>query len=166
MAVITYHDHPYLLSDEIQNRKGMNNKLFEENELWYLIYTILSATFTYHNQGRKTGDIRPDNIFINVNGQVKVASIDSWPGEHTNYEKSFFEKKITYLSPEEIKDYQFGKVEPDCDKELAETFSVGLTVLDAATLSDSKSLYSKGFKFNYQNLESKFEELREIGYSE
>jgi hypothetical protein len=46
-----------------------------------------------------------------VNGQVKVASVDSWPGEHTNYEKSFFEKEITYLSPEEIKDYQFGKVE-------------------------------------------------------
>lgn len=48
--------------------------------MWYLIYTILSAASVYHQQGIKAGDIRPDNIFINEDGQVKVASIDSWPG--------------------------------------------------------------------------------------
>lgn len=45
-----------------------------------MIYTILSAAATYHQKGLKTGDIRPDNVFINENGQVKVASTDSWPG--------------------------------------------------------------------------------------
>jgi hypothetical protein len=88
-----------LLSDEIHNRKGISNKFFEENELWYLIYTVLAATYNYHVEVKKTGDIRPDNIFINADGHVKVASVDSWPGEQTNYEKSFFEKTITYLSP-------------------------------------------------------------------
>ncbi len=75
------------------------------------MYTLLSAAFTYHRQGAKVGDIRPDNIFINEDGQVKVACVDSWPGEQTNYAKAFYEKEITYLSPEEIKDYQFGKME-------------------------------------------------------
>jgi hypothetical protein len=70
-----------LLSDEIQNRKGTSGKFFEENELWYLVYTVLSSTYNYHAEERKTGDIRPDNIFINVDGHVKVASVDSWPGE-------------------------------------------------------------------------------------
>ena len=67
--------------------------------MWYLIYTILSAASVYHQQGVKTGDIRPDNIFINEDGQVKIASIDSWPSEQSNYAKSFYEKEITYLSP-------------------------------------------------------------------
>jgi serine/threonine protein kinase len=80
VAYITYENFPYLLSDEIRNRKELSNKLFEENELWYLIYTLLSASLTYHQKGVKTGDIRPDNIFINEDGQVKVASVDSWPG--------------------------------------------------------------------------------------
>jgi serine/threonine protein kinase len=70
----------------------LNKKLFEENELWYLVFTLLSASSTYHKQDRKVGDIRPDNIFINEDGQVKVASVDSWPGEKSNYEKSFYEK--------------------------------------------------------------------------
>ena len=56
------------------------------------MYTLLSAAFTYHRQSVKVGDIRPDNIFINEDGQVKVASVDSWPGELTNYSKSFYEK--------------------------------------------------------------------------
>jgi len=75
-----------------------------------LVYTLLSAAFTYHREGKKVGDIRPDNIFINEDGQVQVACIDSWPGEQNNYAKAFYEKQITYLSPEEIKDYQFGKM--------------------------------------------------------
>jgi hypothetical protein len=36
--------------------------------------------------------------------------------------------------------------------EEAETFSIGLTLLDAATLEDSKSLYMKGLKFDYDKL--------------
>jgi DNA-binding helix-hairpin-helix protein with protein kinase domain len=44
------------------------------------VYTLLSSSEGYHNEGRKIGDIRPDNIFINEDGQVKVATQDSWPG--------------------------------------------------------------------------------------
>ena len=50
-----------------------------------------------HGQGHKIGDVRPDNIFINEDGQVKVATTYSWPSEQTNYSKSFYEKEITYL---------------------------------------------------------------------
>ncbi len=99
IAHITYQNFPYLLSDEITNRECLNKKLFEENELWYLVYTLLSAAFTYHREGKKVGDMRPDNIFINEDGQVQVACIDSWPGEQNNYAKAFYEKQITYLSP-------------------------------------------------------------------
>ncbi len=49
---------------------------------------------------------------------------------------------------------------------MAETFSIGLTCLDAATLSESKSLYSKNFKFSYEKLDQRLAEFRKYGYSE
>ena len=47
--------------------------------------------------GKKVGDIRPLNIFVNDNGQVKVANHLSWPSESNNYEKVLYNKEITYL---------------------------------------------------------------------
>jgi serine/threonine protein kinase len=50
-----------------------------------------------HGKGKKVGDIRPENIFINEDGQVKVANQLTWPLEQDNYEKTFYEKQPTYL---------------------------------------------------------------------
>ena len=58
---------------------------------------MLAAAAGVHEEGRKSGDIRPDNIFINEDGQVKLATYFSWPGEQSNYSKTFYEKEITYL---------------------------------------------------------------------
>jgi len=68
--------------------------------MWYLLYTLINAAKDFHNQGIKVGDIRPANIFINEDGQVKMATQYSWPGEQLNYSKTFYEKEVTYLSPE------------------------------------------------------------------
>lgn len=75
----------------------MENKYFEEAELWYLIYSIISAASTFHTKNLKLGDIRPQNIFISPEGQVRVSTQYSWPGEQTNYQKTVFEKEVTYL---------------------------------------------------------------------
>jgi len=47
----------------------------------------------------KVGDIRPHNIFVNENGQVKLAGVYSWPKEVENYLKTSYDKTITYLAP-------------------------------------------------------------------
>jgi len=44
--------------------------------------------------------------------------------------------------------------------ELSETFSIGLTLLDAATLSDSTELYKGQKNFNFEALEGKLKELQ------
>lgn len=44
----------------------------------------------------KVGDIRPHNIFINDQGEIKVSNVRSWPKEQTNYQKAI-EKENTYL---------------------------------------------------------------------
>ena len=44
----------------------------------------------------KIGDVRPHNIFINDQGQVKISNVYSWPHEVTNYTK-VLDNEITYL---------------------------------------------------------------------
>jgi hypothetical protein len=64
-AHIEYDNFPYVLVDEIRNRACLQQKLFEEPELWYLVYTLLAAGNDFHETGQKVGDIRPQNVFIN-----------------------------------------------------------------------------------------------------
>lgn len=40
-------------------------------------------------EGAKIGDVRPQNIFLNDEGKIKIVNIHSWPRELSNYQKSF-----------------------------------------------------------------------------
>lgn len=55
----------------------------------------------------------------------------------------------------------YGKTEPSAAFDLAETFSIGLTLLDAATLSDSRDLYKGQKTFDYDTLENRLKELQD-----
>ncbi len=48
--------------------------------------------------GVKIGDVKPENIFLNEDGDIKISCLYSWPGEISNYSKSI-ELKETYLAP-------------------------------------------------------------------
>ena len=65
-----------------------------------------------------------------------------------------------HSAPEEVSEMGFGKTEPSTSFELSETFSIGLTLLDAATLSDSTDLYKNQKNFNFEGLESKLRGLQ------
>lgn len=75
----------------------MEGKFFEEAELWYLVYSIILAAEAFHSRAEKVGDVRPQNVFISPEGQVRVATQYTWPNEQTNYMKTVFEKEVTYL---------------------------------------------------------------------
>lgn len=75
-------------------------KHFEEEELWYLLYSLCSSARDFSKIDSKIGDVRPYNIFINEEGQIKIANLFSWPYERNNFDKTAFEKQLTYLSPE------------------------------------------------------------------
>ena len=68
----------------------MDHKRFDENELWYLAYTLLTVGNSIHSENQKIGDVRPQNVFINEEGQVKIATNYSWPSEQNNYAKTFY----------------------------------------------------------------------------
>lgn len=55
--------------------------------MWYLLYNIVRAGKEYEKHDRKIGDVQPHNIVINEDGQTKIISVDSWPGQQSNYDK-------------------------------------------------------------------------------
>lgn len=120
-----------------------------------MIYTFADVGSKFHNRGGKVGDIRPENVFINEDGQLKVATKHSWPQEMDNYQKAFYEKEKTYLAPEETKDLQIGRSQTVADTDLAESFSAGLTVLDTALLENSENIYTKNGNIDYETLQGK-----------
>lgn len=64
--------------------------------MWYLLYVLSMAKKHMKPFQSKIGDIRPQNVFINDRGEIKIPNMLSWPRESSNYGKSF-ENEITYL---------------------------------------------------------------------
>lgn len=89
------------MHQEIQKRAQSNN-YFNESELWYLLYGLVSAASIFKELGSKVGDIQTKNIFLNEEGQIKISNVCSWPSERTNYEKLVLEQNIGNVSPEEL----------------------------------------------------------------
>lgn len=137
-------------------------KHFEETELWYLLHCLVSSARDFAKLEIKVGDVRPSNIFINEDGQIKVANVLSWPDERTNFEKTAFEKTSTYLSPEEADLIAEGKHDNLTNKILSESFSIGITLLEAGLLWDVSQLYSP--RFDRQKLVKKLEEWTQLQF--
>ena len=107
----------------------------------YLLYSLVCSAKDFNKIERKIGDVRPYNIFINEEGQIKIANILSWPYEKTNFEKTAFEKQLTYLAPEEMRIIAKGNHDNNADRVTAESFSIGLTLLQSALLTNVKEIY-------------------------
>lgn len=91
LAQLTYENFPYVLDSEIKNRKKLN-RYFIETEMWYLLYNIIRAANKFEKINKKIGDVNPHNVIINDDGQTKVISTCSIPGESTNFEKIIEDK--------------------------------------------------------------------------
>ena len=96
---IDFDNYPYLLKEEVENRKPTHQH-FSETEMWYLVYGLVSVHSLFKMLDMKIGDVRPQNIFINESGQIKIGNLCSWPSERTNYEKTIYDHELTYISPE------------------------------------------------------------------
>ena len=73
-----YPLYPYQLSTLIKQRRT-ENAIFKESELWYVLYALAVAKQDIRERSPKLGDIKPENIFVNEEGRLKVANIYSWP---------------------------------------------------------------------------------------
>ena len=78
LTQVKYENYPYLLTQEIENRQEKNRKL-QEDELWYLVQTMADVGTRHHNANMKVGTIAPNQVFLNDDGQLKLATQFSWP---------------------------------------------------------------------------------------
>lgn len=65
----------------------------------------------------------------------------SWPGQVSAYRKAVLEEGFGYLAPEDIDRLRLGAMD-NKDNTEAEIFSMGLTMLSAASLQPMKDIYT------------------------
>ena len=82
---LLYEDYSFVLSVEIANRAQLGKPLLEE-EMWYILYSLMRAGSLYEKTDKKIGDVQPANIVINEEGNIKVVSVDAWPSRLDNYD--------------------------------------------------------------------------------
>lgn len=148
----TYPNYPYTLSELIKQRQP-DRRLFKESELWYVLYALTAAKRDIGGRTKKLGDIKPENVFVNEDGKVKVASQFSWPDEHPSFVRALDLEKIAYnglLAPEDLGELQRGALENDANGQ-SEIFAIGATVISAGILGNFSSVYNYKTKtFNTQ----------------
>lgn len=108
------------------------------------MYNFLLGLKDFQVNGKKVGDIRPSQIVITNKQGLKLINLASFPWELTSMEKILDKYDNTtkfYLSPEEI-DYLAKKRQADeTSTHKGEAFSLGMTMLEVATLENSEDLY-------------------------
>lgn len=88
---------------------------FSDGELWYILYTICCAGGGVHEKGYILGDVRPGNIFVNENGEIRVSNLYTFFDETTNYSKFLTSREQTFVAPEQIAELQSGKLDSKVD---------------------------------------------------
>ena len=61
--------------------------------MWYLLYSMVRAGSKFEKIKSKIGDVHPFNVLINDDGQIKLLSSCSMPGEITNFDKIVEDKQ-------------------------------------------------------------------------
>lgn len=108
VCLTAYYDcFPYVLIDEAEHRRKTQGSMAED-EIWYIIWALVDASKSLMDKGFRIGDIRPHNILFNETGELKIINPLSWPGEISNYCKTMYEQKRTYLSLEQLEALNVG----------------------------------------------------------
>jgi len=115
---------------------------FTEGELLLIADDLITGLSYFQSQGFSHGDIRPFNIF--VKDQVYKLSDPSLNAQKnsTALTHAIVHGTKTYLAPELIPQVPQQKFEITTDKYRADVYSLGVTLLSLATLTNSEDLYN------------------------
>ena len=140
------------LSDELQQRKILKN-YFTELELLHLIDCILSGLIYFKNNNINHEDIQPKSIFLSDEGIYKINDIQ-FMSENNSYNKLLMGNSDSfYIAPELLNLLKIRDFYPVFDKEKSQVFSLGITVLECATLSAVSNCYNfDSFTINQEKI--------------
>ena len=118
-----------------------------------MLFALISTKKDAEGRGQVVGDIRPENVFLSPNEDVKIATMNSFPNEKPGYAKMMDELSPSYkvmLAPEDLECARISKV-ASINNEKGDIFSIGATVIGAGILDDMSSIYDyPNRKFNYE----------------
>ena len=161
LLVIDYFDQD--LEQEI-NRKKANSEYFKEGHLWCLLKSILSALEFLQQNGIAQGDLKPSNILISRLGSYKIAEQSLFGGAFSSYmqQLSGSDGVRAYLSPSLVQNLSNQELHPNHDAYKSDIFSLGLSVLHAATLTDCDEFFNwKKCKLDIDALQNRVNSLRD-----
>lgn len=134
-VVFYYEPFIFSLDHEIQMRTN-SERGFDETELWYLLYTGVSALSEFEKINERVGKICPRNILMNEKGHIRFVNRYSWPGQPDYYVPQN-QREREYMAPEEFGEHSLSKRKSD-------TFNLGMVLLECITLEPISEIYSGG----------------------
>lgn len=124
------------------SRLNLNYQYFEETELLAIANNLIDALEFMQSYGISHGDIRTDTCFISKEGNVKVINRRLVCDERSNFEVARDGNHGVFLTPiafDTLK--KKGSEEPIQDRYKADVFSLGMVLLECATLKRSYQCY-------------------------
>lgn len=89
---MVFHEWENFLKDEINSRRKNQNP-YSEEEVWFILYSLVKVGAVYERRGSKLGDMHPNNVVVTPKGFIRVITVDSLPLELDNFQKILEEIK-------------------------------------------------------------------------
>lgn len=86
LTQITFDRWESFLKDEIISRRK-NQHFYTEEEIWFILYTLVKLGKIYEPMRIKIGDLHSNNIVVTPEGFLRVITRHSLPLQLTNFEK-------------------------------------------------------------------------------
>lgn len=127
-----------------------------ESEIWYILHSIANALSELRSAGVYHGDVQPCNILIDEAGNVKLLDVMCYHNENNSGIMRMIQGE-SYKSPiaPELFDQYIKRIpQANYNKEKADIFSLGITLLCICCISDYKTaFYSFGeYKVRHDNI--------------
>jgi len=156
----------YLESDlerEIYLKKH-SGQFYSEEQLWYLTESMVKALAVLQSNYIVHGDIKPSTIFVSKMGVYKVAEHNILGNVMPGYHQRLlgYNDNRTYLSPALLINLVRGEAKPAHHPWKSDVFSLGMTLLHAATLTNCDNIYNWDlYSINTDLLQSRLKIVKE-----
>ncbi|EGR29105.1 protein kinase domain protein [Ichthyophthirius multifiliis] len=134
------------VQEEIQRRIQVNLPYIEQ-EIWTILYSIISAATYLESKNLSLNDIRPQNVYFTTRGEIKLIPFGMFPEDQTAFQKYMNLNEPCLLSPEQLHKLYTKQFNLNIDQNKSDVFSIGMTILYCMMLQGSSVCY------DYENCE-------------
>ena len=139
---------------------------FAEEEVWYLLYSMLNAAKMFEKVGMATGNLTTESLRLNEKGHLKLINILTWPESIPATKKfnRFYCNILGNLAPEELRAMR-ERIEKRINPNISETYSIAIIVLEMCTFIDGESFYNQSSLMLNESTLERAEEIVSKNYS-